>query len=333
MQGALARLERRENLSSAETADAMTAIMQGLVSDDTIERFLVLLRDKGETVTEIASAARVLRTHALKLERSHPGVIDTCGTGGDGSATLNVSTLAALAASASGLKVAKHGNRSVSSICGSADVLEALGVPVEADPAKVEDCLDVAGFGFFFAPKFHPAVRYAMSARKKIGTKTLFNLLGPLANPAGALRQVVGVYSAALTETMAGALKELGSERALVVYGSGMDEISLTGVTRISELKDGSVKTYDLRPEETGFLAVPAGALKCSSVDEAKAAALAVLSGKKSAALDIVALNAGAAAYLAGKAGSIPEGAAAMVKTLESGAGLKKLEEIKRLLL
>jgi anthranilate phosphoribosyltransferase len=329
---ALAKLERHENLTAAETTAVMTEIMSGRSSDDSIERFLVLLRDKGETVTEIAAAARVLREHALKLGRPHPGAIDTCGTGGDGSGTLNVSTLAAITASAAGLKVAKHGNRSVSSVCGSADILEALGVPVEAEAAKIEDCLDKADFGFFFAPKFPPAVRYAMPARRKIKTKTLFNLLGPLANPAGALRQVVGVYSAALTETMARALGELGSERALVVYGGGMDEISLTGATRISEWKDGSVKTYELSAGDTGFSPSSVESLKCSTVAEAKAAATAVLSGQKGPGLDVVALNAGAALYVAGKADSIRAGAAEAAKILKSGAGLKKLDEIKRLL-
>lgn len=332
MERAFAKLERHENLTASEITSAMTQIMTGQSSDEAIERFLVLLRDKGETVTEIAAAAKVLRAHATPLKRSHPDVIDTCGTGGDGSGTLNVSTLAAITASAAGLKVAKHGNRSVSSVCGSADVLDALGVPLESDLVKIEDCLDTAGFGFFFAPKFHPAVRYAMPARRKIKTKTLFNLLGPLANPAGAKRQVVGVYSSALTETIAEALKELGSERALVVYSGGMDEISLSGVTRISELRNGAVTTHELRAEDTGLPIAATYSLKCASIEEAKAAALDVLQGKKGPALDIVALNAGAALYVAGKSSSIKEGAAIAAKVLASGAGLKKLEEIRKLL-
>jgi anthranilate phosphoribosyltransferase len=326
-----AKLNKGESLSGPEMTGAMEEIISGTLETGQIEGFLLALRKKGESVTEIAAAARVMRAHALKLSRSYPELLDTCGTGGDGKYTLNVSTLAALVACAAGARVAKHGNRSVSSVCGSADLLELLGVAVDLEPAAVERMISATGFGFFFAPRFHPAVKHAMPARKNIKGKTLFNILGPLSNPAGACHQLLGVYEERLVETCAGVLGELGSKRALVVHGAdGLDEISISGTTIVAELTEGVVNTYTISPEEFGISKAPAEALYCAKKEENKECALQILKGRPGPGFDIVRLNAAAALYAAGKAVSIQEGVLAATKALISGAAFKKLEEITR---
>lgn len=324
-----AKLNKGESLSGPEMTGAMEEIISGTLETGQIEGFLLALRKKGESVTEIAAAARVMRAHALKLSRSYPELLDTCGTGGDGKHTLNVSTLAALVACAAGARVAKHGNRSVSSVCGSADLLELLGVAVDLEPAAVERMISATGFGFFFAPRFHPAVKHAMPARKNIKGKTLFNILGPLSNPAGACHQLLGVYEERLVETCAGVLRELGSKRALVVHGAdGLDEISISGPTIVAELTEGVVNTYTISPDEFGISKAPAEALYCAKKEENKERALQILKGRPGPGFDIVRLNAAAALYAAGKAVSIQEGVLAATKTLAGGSAFQKLEEI-----
>lgn len=329
MKRALEKLARREGLEPAEMTEAMEAIVSGSAAQADIEAFLIGLREKGETVQEIAAAVRVMRRHAVHLSKAYPDALDTCGTGGDAKHTLNVSTLGALAAAAAGARVAKHGNRSISSSCGSADILEALGVPVDPGPEALERALVSCGFAFFFAPRFHPATRHAMPARQKIKGKTIFNLLGPLANPAGALRQLVGVYDVSLVEKIAEVLKELGSERALVVHGlDGTDEISLSAPTAAAELSGGRVRRFEILPEDLGFRRRPLESLRCETRDDALAAARSVLRGDKGPRLDVVCLNAGAAIQVAGLVPTLGEGVALARRALETGATERKLKEI-----
>ncbi len=308
---------------------AMEEILSGCASDLDIVSFLTGLREKGESTREIIAAATVMRRYAVRLSMPFPRALDTCGTGGDAKHTLNVSTLAAFVVAAAGVTVAKHGNRSVSSVCGSADLLEALGVRVDLRTSDVEECLRLHGFAFFFAPMFHPATRAAMAARKKIGGKTIFNLLGPLSNPAGARFQLVGVYAAPLVETVAHVLSELGSERAMVVHGEdGLDELTLSGPTLVAELKKGKVHAYRFTPEEAGFPRAELARLRCESKEEAVRAALEVLEGAPGPHLNVVCLNAGAALYVAGAAPSIAAGAKLAVETLTSGAAKRKFAAV-----
>ena len=252
---------RCEDLSRGEMTDVMNQIMSGEATDAQIGAFLIALRVKGECVDEIAGAASVMREKATPIVTRHDVIVDTCGTGGDHSGTFNISTTAAFVAAGAGLCVAKHGNRSVTSQSGSADVLGALDVNIEASPETVSRCLDDVGIGFLFAISLHGAMKYAIGPRREIGARTIFNAFAPLTNPAGAKRQVIGVYSAALTETLASVLGTLGSERAFVVHGSdGLDEMTLTGPTKVSELKNGSVSTYDVSPGDFGLAA---GSSRC----------------------------------------------------------------------
>ncbi|HTL70602.1 MAG TPA: anthranilate phosphoribosyltransferase [Candidatus Eisenbacteria bacterium] len=331
MAAALERLRHKRDLEAPEMAEVMESVAGGLCSDDEIERFLLLLREKGETVEEITAAARVMRGHAVKLSREYPDLLDTCGTGADSSGTLNVSTLASLTAAAAGVKVAKHGNRSISSVSGSADLLEALGVKIDLEPAAVEACIEKTGFGFFFAPRFHPAMRHAAAARKRIQGKTLFNLLGPLCNPAGARRQVLGVYSHKLVEKIGRVLVTLGAKRALVVHGlgpDGMDEISLCERTMTAEVANGTTNVHFVAPEDFGLRRAPADAVRVATKEQALSAALGVLNGLEGPHSDIVCLNAGAALYTAERAASFREGVRLSKETLGSGAAMKKLREI-----
>lgn len=323
------KLKKKESLAVGEMTGVMEAIVTGAVSDDEIEQLLLYLRAKGESVTEIAAAARVMRAHALKLSREFAGLLDTCGTGGDAKGTLNVSTLAALAAAAAGVKVAKHGNRSVSSHCGSADILEALGITVDLEISALEASLEKHDFAFLFAPKFHPAMRYAMPARKRIQGKTLFNVLGPLSNPANARFQLVGVYEERLVPIIANVLAELGTERALVVYGTdGIDELSLSAETVIGELKDGKVTVSRVSPPDLGLKRCALKEFQCSSKEAAVSAAKRVLKGERGPQTDLVALNTGAALYAAGRVKSIREGYQSASSLIESGAAGKKSDEL-----
>ncbi len=303
------KLTRREDLTTAEAAAAMDEVMAGRAAEAQIAGFLIGLAMKGERPNEIEGLARAMRAHAVRLSQDYKGVFDTCGTGGDRSGTFNISSLVAVVVAACGIRVAKHGNRSVSSRCGSADVFEALGVNVSASPAVVERCLAQAGVGFFFAPTFHPSMRHAAPTRRALGVRTAFNLLGPLTNPATPTRQLVGVSRPEFTELLARSLLRLGSERAWVVHGAdGVDEISTTGYTKISECRDGAVNSFYLHPADVGLPKASAAALAGGDAVENARIMTRVLDGERGPARDIVLLNAGASLFIAGKTASIEEG-------------------------
>ena len=325
----IVKLDKKASLTAEEMGSVMQQIVSGGASESQIEEFLITLSKKGETVQEVASAAKVMRKHALQLPKEIPGLLDTCGTGGDNQRTLNVSTLSALVACAAGAKVAKHGNRSVSSVCGSADLLERLGVKIDLTPEKVAQSIEETGFGFFFAPNFHPATRYAMPARKKIKGKTLFNLLGPLANPANASHQLMGVYEKRLVPLMAGVLLKLGAKRAMVVHSEdGLDEISLSAGTSVAEIKEGKLSQYNVMPEDFNLKQETLESLRVHTRDEAVAAAGQVIRGDAGAGTKIVCLNAAAALYVADKAPSIKQGILMAMDALESGSVEKKLKQV-----
>jgi anthranilate phosphoribosyltransferase len=323
------KLLRRVDLSVEEAAGAMETIMDGRAQPSQIAGFLVGLAMKGERPDEIVGLARTMRARATTLSRPFAPVFDTCGTGGDGANTFNVSTVAALVLAACGVRVAKHGNRSASSRCGSADLLEALGVNVSAEPPVVERCLEQANIAFFFAPVFHPSMKHAGPTRKELGIRTAFNLLGPLTNPAGASRQLVGVPRPELTELVARSLAQLGAERAWVVHGAdGLDEISTTGYTKVSECRDGSVNTFYLHPADVGLPKSAAEELKGGDAAENAAIAKAVLGGAHGGARDVVLLNAGAALLIAGRAATVRDGIAAASEAIDSGRAAAVLEKL-----
>jgi len=314
------KLTRHEDLTSDEAAAAMTEIMEGRAAPAQMAGLLMGLAMKGERPTEIVGLARAMRAHAVQVSRRYERVFDTCGTGGDRSGTFNISSCAALVIAACGVRVAKHGNRSVSSLSGSADVFEALGVRVTASPAVVERCLAEAGVGFFFAPTFHPAMKHAGATRRDLGARTAFNLLGPLTNPAGASRQLVGVPKPELTELVARSLLQLGSERAWVVHGAdGLDEISTTGYTKVSECRGGAVNTFYLHPSDVGLPKSGPEALKGGEASDNASIARAILDGEHGPRRDIVLLNAGAALLVAEKVATIPEGIAMAAEAIDSG--------------
>lgn len=317
-----------KDLTREEAVDAMQAIMSGQATDAQIAGFLIALRIKGETVDEITGFATVMREKASRVPAS-PDVIDTCGTGGDTSHTFNISTAAALVAAGMGIKVAKHGNRSVSSKCGSAEVLKEVGVNLDADVDTLSRCIEGANIGFLFAPKLHAAMKYAIGPRREMGVRTVFNVLGPLTNPAGAKRQIMGVFSAELTETLATVLANLGAVKALVVNGAdGLDEITVTDTTQVSEASGGKVKTYSVSPEDLGLKRWSLSDLKVADPQEAAAALREVLSGKKGAKRDIVLANAAAAAYVADKAATLVDGVALAARSIDSGAATAALEKL-----
>lgn len=327
---AISLLIEKIDLSEAEMAEAMREIMEGKATDAQIGAFLTALRLKGETIDEITGAAKVMREKALSI-KAPAGTVDTCGTGGDMAHTFNISTIAAFIVAGAGIPVAKHGNRSVSSKSGSADVLQALGVNIELPPERIEKCLREVGFGFLFAPVFHGAMKYALGPRREIGIRTVFNILGPLTNPAGAKYQVLGVYSSDLTETMAKVLGNLGCIHAFVVHGEdGLDEITITGKTKVSELKGGKVENYFIEPSDFG---IKTGIIEDLLGGEAKENAeitINILKGKKGSKRDIVLLNASAAIVASGKAKDLKEGIAIAERSIDSGAALRKLEEIRK---
>ena len=327
----LEKLHRRQDLTADEASAAMAEIMDGRAHPAQIAGFLVALGMKGERPSEIVGLARAMRARATRLARSHAPVFDTCGTGGDRAHTFNVSTVAALVLAASGVRVAKHGNRSVSSRCGSADLFEALGVNVAADPATVERCLDEVGIAFFFAPTFHPSMRHAGPTRKELGVRTAFNLLGPLTNPVTATRQLVGVPRPDLTELVARSLALLGTERAWVVHGAdGLDEISTTGYTKVSECRDGQVNTFYLHPSDVGIGKAPADALRGGDAARNAEIAQSVLAGEQGAARDIVLLNAAAALLIAGSVMRLRDGLALAAEALDSGRAAATLGDLRR---
>ena len=321
------------NIDSKELSvkDFMQSLMSGVLSDDIIESYVLALNEKGVTAENIFDAATVMRQFSKRVDiQDKTNLVDTCGTGGDGIQTFNVSTLSAIVAASAGVKVAKHGGRSVSSKCGSADVLEALGVNVNLTPEKVASLVNDIGIAFMFAPNFHPAMRYAAPVRKKLGVRTIFNVLGPLANPASATQQILGVYEASLTEIMAEVLSKLGSEHVMVVHGEdGMDEISISSPTRVTELKNKSTITYTIRPADLGFDMANLETIQVENVDASKAMMLDILNGNKGPHRDITLLNAGAAIYVSGIASTLKDGIERAKSVIDQGLSLKKLEALK----
>jgi anthranilate phosphoribosyltransferase len=323
------KLIRREDLTSDEAAAAMREVMENRVPPVQLAAFLSALVMKGERPSEIVGFARTMRAHAVPLSVPMADVFDTCGTGGDRSGTFNISSAAAVVVAACGVKVAKHGNRSVSSRCGSADVFEELGINIAAAPALVERCLEEAGGAFFFAPTFHPSMRYAAPTRRELGIPTAFNLLGPLTNPAGATRQIVGVSRPELTELMAHALRMLGSARAWVVHSAdGLDEISTTGYTKVAECRDGDVHTFYIHPVEFGIATSPVSALLGGDAATNAAIIRDVLTGRTGPARDVVLLNAGAGLFVAGAAESVRAGIARAADAIDSGRAHATLDQM-----
>jgi anthranilate phosphoribosyltransferase len=323
-----AAIERR-NLSAAEMREVMRLIMSGAATPAQIGGFLVGLRMKGETVEEIAAAAEVMRELATRVTVTGAHLVDTCGTGGDGVSTFNISTAAAFVVAAAGGRVAKHGNRSVSSKSGSADVLEAAGVNLELTPEQVARCVNEIGVGFMFAPKHHAAMRHAIGPRREMGVRTIFNLLGPLTNPAGAPNQVLGVFAAHWVEPLAEVLQRLGSRHVLVVHAEdGLDEISIGAPTRAAELKDGRVRVFTMQPEQFGMARADVRRLGVTSPAASLAVIQAVLDNQAGAARDIVVLNAGAAIYVAGLAPDLAAGVKTAAVVIASGAAKAKLSAL-----
>ncbi|HET6514883.1 MAG TPA: anthranilate phosphoribosyltransferase [Thermodesulfovibrionales bacterium] len=318
------------DLSEAEMAECMKEIMEGMATDAQISAFLTALRIKGETVDEITGAARVMRKKVTAI-KAPEGVLDTCGTGGDMSFTFNISTATAIVVSAAGVPVAKHGNRSVSSKSGSADVLESLGVKIDLPPEKVERSIFETGFGFLFAPIFHPSMKYAVGPRKEIGIRTLFNILGPLTNPAGARRQILGVFTDKLTDTLATVLGNLGAEDIMVVHGEdGLDEITISDGTRVSRYKEGTLDTSYLSPEDFGVRRADLRSLLGGDKDENARILISVLEGEKGPKRDVVLMNSAAALVVAGWSDNLRDAMLIAADMIDTGKAFDKLEEIIR---
>jgi anthranilate phosphoribosyltransferase len=323
------KLRRQEDLSTTEAAEAMAVIMRGEAAPAQIAGLLVGLSMKGERPTELVGLAQTMRANALPIAANPGAVFDTCGTGGDRSGTFNISTASAIVLAACGMRVAKHGNRSVSSQCGSADVLEALGVNIQAGADIAAHCLNEVGIAFLFAPTFHPAMKHAAQARKDLGVRTAFNLLGPLTNPTRPVRQLVGVPRPELTELLARSLSLLGSERAWVVHGAdGLDELSTTGYTKVSECRGSSVQTFYVHPADFGLVKATPDALKGGDAPTNAKIVRAVLRGEQGRARDVVLLNAGAALFVGGLAPTVQDGIARAAAAIDSGAALKVLEQL-----
>ena len=329
-QEALQRITAHQEIMHDDMVSLMRQIMQGDISPVLIAAIITGLRVKKETVGEITAAAQVMREFASKVAvTDHTHLVDTCGTGGDSLHTFNISTAAAFVAAAAGARVAKHGGRSVSSKSGSADVLEALGVNLNQTPQQVAQSVDEIGVGFMFAPNYHAAMKHAAPVRRELGIKTLFNILGPLTNPASAKRQVLGVFNADLVKTLALVLQRLGSEHVLIVHGNdGLDEITITGETSIGELKNGQVAVYTVRPEDFNLKTSAIEAIQVTDSADAKTMLLSVLENTAGPARDIVLMNAGAAIYAAGIADTLEQGIKAALRAIESGAALKKLHDL-----
>lgn len=342
IKAAINKVVQGQDLAEGEMIDVMSQIMGGEATPAQVGAFITALRMKGETIAEITGAARVMRERAtpirvgraLDLDRDdinidRETILDTCGTGGSGTKSFNISTTVAFVAAACGAKVAKHGNRSVSSACGSADVLEALGVNLSLTPEQVERCIEQIGVGFLFAPALHGAMKHAIGPRREIGIRTIFNILGPLTNPASADRQVLGVYRQDLVEVMARVLAELGCYRGFVVHGQdGMDEVTLTGTTDVAEIKDGQILFYTIAPEDFGLSRCPLSALQGGNAEENAAIIIEVLRGKKGPRRDIVLLNAAFGLVAAGVASDLFAGLAMAGAAIDEGRALKKLEQL-----
>lgn len=341
------KLVKKENLTQEESEGTMREIMEGLATPAQIASFITALRIKGETIEEITGCAKVMREKSTKIKINkdnmvdldrddinidYETIIDTCGTGGDGTKTFNVSTATAFVVSGAGYLVAKHGNRSVSSLCGSADVVSALGINIDISPEKVRECIEKTGIGFLFAPLYHSAMKHALGPRREIGIRTIFNILGPLTNPAGANVQVLGVYNPDLTEKLASVLKNLGLKSAFVINGEGsIDEISVIGKTKISQLEEGQIKTYYIQPEDFGMKKAGIDEIRGGDALKNSQIILDILKGSdKGAKRDTVLLNAAAAFIAAGGAKDFQEGIKIAAKSIDSGKALRKLEELIR---
>lgn len=326
---AIAQLLRKEDLSTSQAEAVMEQIMTGQTTPAQIGGFLIALRVKGETVDEITGFARAMRRHAVPVHVDQPLVVDTCGTGGDGSGTFNISTTVAFLLAGAGLAVAKHGNRSVSSRCGSADVLKALGVRLELSPADAAACIDRVGIGFLYAPLFHPAMKHAIGPRREMGVRTVFNILGPLTNPAQAQVQVLGVYHDALTDVMAQVLGALGSRSAFVVHGAdGLDELSTTGPNHVAWLAHGHVHNFVLDPADLGLPRAGLGDLQGGDAEENAAITRTVLDGERGPRRDVVLLNAAAALVAGGLTSRMEEGLTLAAESIDSGAARAKLDAL-----
>lgn len=326
------KLTRKLDLTSDEMQAVMEEIMTGQTDTEYIVDFLTKLSAKGETVDEITAAARVMCAHAIKISVGRDIIVDTCGTGGDCKGTFNVSTAAAFVVAGCGVTVAKHGNRSVSSSCGSADILEAIGVKIALPKEKIERCLESIGIAFLFAPGLHPAMKHAMPARKLIGKRTVFNILGPLCNPAKATHQLIGVFAPHLTPIIAQVAGNLGAKHAMVVHGKdGIDEITTTDTTIVSEISGGAVSTYDIKPEDFGIRRADPADLLGGDINDNVQIMLEVLNGKPGFYRDITVLNAGAVLYVADKAHSIREGIELALESIDTGRALKKLAFLKQM--
>ena len=325
---AISSLVSGRSLTMEEAASVMEEIMQGEATPAQFGAFVTALRFKGETVDEIVGLAKTMRSKAIPVSVSGP-VVDTCGTGGDGSHTFNISTTAAFVVAGAGLKVAKHGNRAMSSQCGSADVLEALGVKIDLNAEQVQRCLEEVGIGFMFAPVFHPAMKYAAAPRREIGIRTIFNILGPLTNPAGARAQVLGVAEEPLMEKLASALQGLDCHHALVVHGEdGLDEITITEKTKICELKDDGIKSYSISPEDLGLSRAKLDSLKGGTLDENAALLRRILVGVPGPQRDVVLMNAAAGLLAGDKVETLQQGVALAKEVIDSGKALEKLEQL-----
>lgn len=329
IQQALEKLLDHEDLAPQQMEEVMNQIMQGEATPAQIAGFVIALRMKGESVNELAAAAKVMRSLSSKVDVGLDDLVDTCGTGGDGAKTFNISTASAIVAASAGVNIAKHGNRSVSSKSGSADVLEALGVKLDLEPKQVARCVQDIGIGFMFAPMHHSSMKHAAVPRKELAVRTLFNLLGPLTNPAGARRQVMGVFDNAWLEPIAHVLKTLGAQKALVVHADdGLDELSIAAASQVCELDNGNIKKYQVTPEELGLERASLNEIQVEEVAQSAAMIKAVFDGKPGAAADIVALNAGAAIYVADKAESLEVGVSMAQDRIRSGAAKEKLDQL-----
>ena len=327
---AIAKIASNVSLTEAEAETVMREIMQGEATDAQVASYITALRLKGETVDEITGSARVMREKAVHVKLAAPYQVDTCGTGGDMAHTFNISTTAAFVVAGAGVTVAKHGNRSVSSKSGSADVLQALGINIEIPSSRVEECLQTVGIGFLFAPLMHLAMKYAIGPRREIGIRTIFNVLGPLTNPAGVKSQIMGVYSADLTMPLAQALGNLGATHVFVVHGmDGLDEITVTDKTKVSEFKDGVVKDFFIHPSDFGIPLGKSEDLRGGGAEENARITIDVLKGQKGARRDIVLLNAAAGLAASGKTSYFKEGIELAAMSIDSGAALRKLEMLK----
>jgi anthranilate phosphoribosyltransferase len=327
---AINKIINKENLSQIEAELTMNEIMSGEVTPAQIASFITALRIKGETIDEITGCATVMREKVTRIKTNADYLVDTCGTGGDGSHTFNISTIAALVAAGAGVRIAKHGNRAISSKCGSADLLKELGVNTDADENRVSKCIDEVGIGFLFAPLLHPAMKHAIGPRREIGIRTIFNILGPLTNPAGAQAQVLGVYDPSLTEPLAHVLRNLGSHHVFVVHGDGLDEITTTGVTSVTELKDGEIRSFTIKSTDYGITQISKTELIGGTSEENADIALSILGGTKGAKRDIVLLNASAAIVVGGMASDISEGIRLAEESIDSGKAMEKLEMLKK---